>query len=176
MSHFLVFEALKRWQKNTMTVVITQDLLQIGPEDFVYVLKDGRAIEQGFRADLEFVAPSYKGDQGEFRKMMESQRETGGFLPEKQVVTTSSQNLREAFQKGQSQTTKTPGYLKHQSMPLWPLTFSAWMFDVVADLMGSKQRHHIFQRPTCRTAIRKRYLCMDKYTHVPDRQRRPPMT
>jgi hypothetical protein len=54
-------------------------------------------VEQGFRSDLELVVPSYKGDQGEFRKMMESQRKAGGFLPEKQVVTTSSQNLREAL-------------------------------------------------------------------------------
>jgi len=120
------------------TVVITHDLSQIGPKDFVYVLKDGRVVEQGFRSDLELVVPSYKGDQGEFRKMMESQRETGGFLPEKRIATTSSQNLREAFQREQGQVTRTPGYLKHQSMPLRPLTFGAWTFDVVADLMRSK--------------------------------------
>jgi hypothetical protein len=58
-------------------------------------------VKQGFRSDLELVIPSYKGDQGEFRKTMESQRKAGGFLPEKQVVTTSSQNLREAFQREQ---------------------------------------------------------------------------
>ena len=83
---------------------------------------------------------------------MESQRETGGFLPEKQVVTTSSHNLREAFQKEQSQVTKTPGYLKHLSTPLRPLTFGACMLNVIADLTGSKG------------------------TQVPDRQRQPSTT
>jgi ATP-binding cassette subfamily B (MDR/TAP) protein 1 len=116
------------------TIVITHDLSQIGPKDFVYVLKDGRVVEQGFRSDLELVIPSFKGDQGEFRKMMESQRETGGFLPEKRVVS-STQNLREAFQRAESRVTNMPRYLKHQSMPLH---FGACMLDVVADLTGSK--------------------------------------
>jgi len=157
------------------TIVITHDLSQIGPKDFVYVLKDGRVVEQGFRSDLELVVPSYKG-QGEFRKMMESQRETGGFLPEKEFVTTSSQNLREPFQREQSQVTRTPGYLKHQSMPLRPLTFGAWMFDVVADLTGSKGSASP-PLPTTNTSTHgSRAPPMDKYTQVPDRQRRSSAT
>ena len=154
------------------TVVITHDLSQIGPKDFVYVLKDGRVVEQGFRSDLELVVPSYKGDQGEFREMMESQRETGGFLPEKQVVTTSSQNLREALQREQSQSTRTPGYLKHQSMPLRPLTFGAWMFDAVADLKGSKGSALPPLPTTYASNHDSRALPMDKHTQAPDRQRR----
>jgi ATP-binding cassette, subfamily B (MDR/TAP), member 1 len=51
-SHILVFEALKRWRKRRTTVVITHDLSQITPEDFVYVLKSGEIVEQGYRADL----------------------------------------------------------------------------------------------------------------------------
>jgi len=158
------------------TVVITHDLSQIGPKDFVYVLKDGRVVEQGFRSDLELVVPSYKNDQGEFRKMMESQRETGGFLPEKQIVTTSSQNLKETLQKEQGQVTRTPGYLKHQSMPLRPLTFGAWMFDAVADLKGSKGSAPP-PLPTNYTSNHDlRALPTDKYTQVPHRQRRPSAT
>jgi ABC-type multidrug transport system fused ATPase/permease subunit len=38
-SRVLVFEAIKRWRANKMTVVITHDLSQISTSDFVYVLK-----------------------------------------------------------------------------------------------------------------------------------------
>jgi hypothetical protein len=66
---------------------------QIGPRDFVYVFKDGGVTKQGFQADLELVAATRR-----IEKMMESQRETGGFLPVKPVATTSNPNLWGAFQ------------------------------------------------------------------------------
>ena len=47
-SRTLVFEALKRWRHNKTTMVITLDLSQIESSDFVYVLIDGRVVEQGF--------------------------------------------------------------------------------------------------------------------------------
>ncbi|KAG8836175.1 hypothetical protein FRC17_009518 [Serendipita sp. 399] len=76
-SRLLVFEAIKHWRRNRTTIVITHDLSQITPDDFVYVLKDGHLVEQGYRQDLE-------ADQdGEFYEMMTSQGMTGGFLPEK---------------------------------------------------------------------------------------------
>jgi ATP-binding cassette subfamily B (MDR/TAP) protein 1 len=52
-SRILVFEALKRWRlgHNKTTIIITHDLSQIGSGDLVYVLKDGRVVEQGFRYD-----------------------------------------------------------------------------------------------------------------------------
>ena len=84
-SRILVFEALKRWRYNKTTIVITHDLSQIESGDFVYVLKDGRVVEQDFRNDLESVSKKDNG-RGEFRKMMEEQNQTGGFLPEKDVA------------------------------------------------------------------------------------------
>lgn len=51
-SRILVFEAIKRWRKNRTTIVITHDLSQIQNEDFLYLMKDGRVVEQGFRSDL----------------------------------------------------------------------------------------------------------------------------
>ena len=54
------------------TIVITHDLSQIGSDDFVHVLKDGRLIEQGFRHELESFA-------GEFRSMARVQDAAGGF-------------------------------------------------------------------------------------------------
>ena len=77
----LVFEAIKKWRKNRTTIVITHDLSQIGPDDFVYVLSQGRVVEQGFRRDLE------EPREGEFYQMMTTQGATGGFLPVKDVTT-----------------------------------------------------------------------------------------
>ncbi|KAJ9120743.1 hypothetical protein QFC22_002674 [Naganishia vaughanmartiniae] len=51
-SRLAVFEAIKAWRKNRTTIVITHDLSQILPTDFVYLMKDGRLVEQGYRADL----------------------------------------------------------------------------------------------------------------------------
>jgi len=80
-SRLLVFEALRKWRKNRTTIVITHDLSQIGPDDFVYVLSQGRVVEQGFRRDLE------EPRDGEFYRMMTTQGATGGFLPVKDVTT-----------------------------------------------------------------------------------------
>lgn len=52
-SRLLVFEAIKAWRKNRTTVIITHDLNPILPTDFVYVVKDGKVVEQGYRADLD---------------------------------------------------------------------------------------------------------------------------
>ena len=51
-SRVLVFEAIKRWRQNRTTIVITHDLSQIVDSDFVYCLKDGAVVEEGFRSDL----------------------------------------------------------------------------------------------------------------------------
>ncbi len=51
-SRIAVFEAIKTWRRNRTTIVITHDLAQIGSQDFVYVMKQGQVVEQGFRGDL----------------------------------------------------------------------------------------------------------------------------
>jgi ATP-binding cassette subfamily B (MDR/TAP) protein 1 len=142
-SRILVFEALKRWRQHKTTVVITHDLSQIESQDFVYVLKYGRVSEQGYRYDLEGVtAPQNGADSGEFRKMMDVQRATGGFLSQEDVDTNINKNgeLESAFENDQKDDSrdKMSTYLKHQSIAIRPLTFGNWMFEVVADLTGAK--------------------------------------
>lgn len=46
-------EAIKHWRRNKTTVVVTHDLSPIEPHDFVYVMNEGRVVEQGYRHDLE---------------------------------------------------------------------------------------------------------------------------
>ncbi|CAE6438360.1 unnamed protein product [Rhizoctonia solani] len=52
-SRILVFEAIKAWRRNKTTIVITHDLTQIAPSDFVYVMKDGRVVQEGYRYNLQ---------------------------------------------------------------------------------------------------------------------------
>lgn len=52
-SRVLVHEAIKAWRDNRTTIIITHDLSPIAPSDFVYVMADGRVVQQGYREDLE---------------------------------------------------------------------------------------------------------------------------
>lgn len=70
-SRVLVFEAIKHVRRRKTTVVITHDLSQITPEDFVYFMRNGTVVEEGYREDLE------KLTGGEFRKTVEKQVQNG---------------------------------------------------------------------------------------------------
>lgn len=140
-SRILVFEALKRWRTNKTTIVITHDLSQITPGDFVYVLKDGRVVEQGYRHDLEAT------EGGEFRTMAGAQGATGG-LPEKEGDWWSDDARRarglevgDIFEQQEKVRGETAAgdadAFKRQTLvqpSLRPLTVGNWVFDAIADL------------------------------------------
>ena len=69
----VVFENIKAWRKNKTTIVITHDLSQIVPEDFVYVMSNGYLVEQGFRSDLVKCVPIVGQDTGVFAAMAAEQ-------------------------------------------------------------------------------------------------------
>lgn len=46
-------DAIHTWRRGKTTIIITHDIAQIGPGDFVYVLEKGRVVEDGYRSDLE---------------------------------------------------------------------------------------------------------------------------
>ncbi|KII91881.1 hypothetical protein PLICRDRAFT_104545 [Plicaturopsis crispa FD-325 SS-3] len=131
-SRVLVFEAIKRWRQNKTTIVITHDLSQIGADDFVYVLKGGEVVEQGYRSDLEVA------ETGDFRAMMEVQGATGGFVPaEGEKVQDVEALLEEMEMEMEEDFDRRPFSVKHQSIAgaaLRPITMGNWMFDVVHDL------------------------------------------
>ncbi|CAA7261014.1 unnamed protein product [Cyclocybe aegerita] len=172
-SRILVYEAIKRWRQHKTTIIITHDLSQIGTEDFVYVLKEGRVVEQGFRSDLEAsIATPYSKVHGEFKNMMDSQREAGGFIPEKDAAPlTSSQNLRARFKLDERRVSRMPSFLTHQSMALRPLTFGTWMFDVIADITASKFQSANDNVPPLPSITEGDRRELDKYTRAPDRRR-----
>lgn len=64
---------MKLWRKNKTTIVITHDLSQIVPDDFVYVMSNGVVAEQGFRSDLMRRTPLSGQDTGVFAAMAAEQ-------------------------------------------------------------------------------------------------------
>lgn len=141
-SRILVFEAIKRWRKNKTTIVITHDLSQIQSRDFVYVLKNGKVVEQGYRADLERAAAEVsmrssttcEEGKGEFFRMMESQRLTGG-LPAKNLDTARNNDDLDDPESSDSDLATEKQAPLHDA---YSLLFgkSSWMFDAVSDLIS----------------------------------------
>ena len=126
-SRVLVFEAIKQWRKNKTTIVITHDLSQISPEDFVIVMKDGVNVETGYRDDLEVI----KG--GHFSEMATSQ---GTALPERDI----DQELAEKEREVQAILDETEEDEFEDTAPLIKhLSLGNWMFDAVADLTNKSR-------------------------------------
>ncbi|KAG6899416.1 hypothetical protein C0993_010453 [Termitomyces sp. T159_Od127] len=142
-SRLLVFAAIREWRRSRTTIVITHDLSQIESNDFVYVMKDGRVVEQGYRADLEAPAKSYSGNdsedtlvnsgRGEFRKMLDLQLGLGGCLPAVDIDAASESESEEGDEDEES--TTDPDRLRSESI-FRRLSLSNWMFDAVAELTG----------------------------------------
>ncbi|KDQ51622.1 hypothetical protein JAAARDRAFT_40847 [Jaapia argillacea MUCL 33604] len=130
-SRLLVFEAIKKWRGDKTTIVITHDLSQIEKQDFVYVLKDGSVVEQGFRYDLE------TNQDGEFKSLMEAQSGVGGLPPKSDEAEVDGdggereevERILEEAEVGKGERRLTMGR---------PLTLGNWMFDAVADLTAVK--------------------------------------
>ncbi|ORY32221.1 P-loop containing nucleoside triphosphate hydrolase protein [Naematelia encephala] len=72
-SRVIVFENIRKWRKNQTTIVITHDLSQILPNDFVYVMSSGVIAEQGFRSDLMRKTPLHGSETGVFAAMAAEQ-------------------------------------------------------------------------------------------------------
>lgn len=47
-----VMEAVREWRRGKTTIMITHDMSQIAPDEFVYVLEDGQIIQEGYRRDV----------------------------------------------------------------------------------------------------------------------------
>ena len=141
-SRLLVFEAIKAWRKNKTTVIITHDLSQIGPSDFLYLLKDGRVVEQGYRADLE----ANKGD--DFRAMADAQG-SGSHPDDPQSLNVQAEQAQADAVLKQIGETEAPDAAravwatKHQSLgvALRPLT-GTWMLDAISDFTRAAVQKH----------------------------------
>ncbi|OJA10014.1 hypothetical protein AZE42_12671 [Rhizopogon vesiculosus] len=59
----LIMAVIRRWRHNRTTIIITHDITTIEEQDFVYVMRNGSVIEQGFQSDLAQAG-------GEFTRML----------------------------------------------------------------------------------------------------------
>ncbi|ENI10013.1 hypothetical protein COCC4DRAFT_124719 [Bipolaris maydis ATCC 48331] len=65
-----IYEAIREWRMGKTTIIFTHDISQIWSDDFLYLLGDGRVVQEGYRKDLEaqgglfqtFIA-SYEGEE-----------------------------------------------------------------------------------------------------------------
>ena len=66
-----------------------------------------------------------EGGMGEFRRMMEAQQETGGFLPEDWESEHGMDDIQDALDEEHEKewVGRVQDHLKHQSMAVRPLTF-----------------------------------------------------
>ncbi|KDQ06273.1 hypothetical protein BOTBODRAFT_168162 [Botryobasidium botryosum FD-172 SS1] len=163
-SRILVFEAIKQWRRNRTTIVITHDLSQITPDDFVYVMKAGSVVEEGYRYALE--EEYYNNAQGrasgsgsgsgwslgrsEFCKLLEQQSAPGGFPVQHTPELDMGEPVRggETFEEEaavvfeRDERKLSAAWEVRQSkrlslgggLALRPPSMNMWMLDAVADL------------------------------------------
>src|SRR5258708_4289601 len=162
-SRLLVFEAVRQERKKRTTVVVTHDLSMVRHSDYVYVMKDGRCVEGGFREDLEGVARcpfcwagessgpdrGCKGEwkdlggcgRGEFRAMVERQAGMGGSLPPVEPIDQTQYGaaaLERAMTPAPVRMTSAPDNRVSTSASLWTRSIVApWEVDAIRDIMGS---------------------------------------
>jgi len=63
-----VLQAIRAWREGKTTIVITHDITQIQPEDFLYLLDSAQVVQEGYRKDLE-------SRPGAFQSFLESHDE-----------------------------------------------------------------------------------------------------
>jgi ATP-binding cassette subfamily B (MDR/TAP) protein 1 len=83
--------------------------------------------------------------RGKFKKMMERQSKTGGFLPEKDIAVAAAMDVEDVLkqqeeEEGEEVNEKLAllAHLKHKRIAICPLSLGNWMFYVIADLTSTK--------------------------------------
>ncbi|QRW13276.1 ABC transporter transmembrane region [Ceratobasidium sp. AG-Ba] len=158
-SRILVFEAIKAWRRNKTTVVITHDLSQIEPSDFVYVMKDGRVVQEGYRHNLEVdrvgtfagmagpaaIQEQPREDEGEIhmerrksQKSTVSRRSTYVIDSDEEfeyamVTRAEARHVTSILEQEEGDITTAPFHRKSLSGP------SMWMLDAIADISGASK-------------------------------------
>lgn len=54
----LILSAIRSWRKGKTTLVVSHDMTQVQDDDYVFILKDGRLVQEGYGAELDQVAQS----------------------------------------------------------------------------------------------------------------------
>ncbi|TKA32476.1 hypothetical protein B0A50_01584 [Salinomyces thailandicus] len=74
-SRALMMDAIRQWRKGKTTIIITHDIAQIMPDDYLFVLEHGRLVQEGYRKHLastrdspfqDFLAPEERATTSPF--------------------------------------------------------------------------------------------------------------
>ncbi|KAI6039143.1 P-loop containing nucleoside triphosphate hydrolase protein [Pisolithus marmoratus] len=137
-TRLLTTAALRAWRTRSQktTLIITHDLSSVGAGDFVYVMRAGRVVEQGFRGDLEASGGEWEKMVKEIGAQLEQEDEFDAARPPlyEDVV----EILAEAEQAREQENLVAD---RHRSVAptlagVRPVTMAlgGWMMDVVAEL------------------------------------------
>jgi len=91
-----VTSAIRKWRIGKTTIIITHDVSQINADDFVYVMRDGEVVQEGFRCAIETTPGStFQGFLAEVEIDFESTIEmakTGQTVDSGNIVSISSKS------------------------------------------------------------------------------------
>lgn len=57
-TRLLMMEAIRRWRKGKTTIMITHDISQIMADDYIYLLENGKMVQEGYRRQVEKIKDS----------------------------------------------------------------------------------------------------------------------
>ncbi|KAK7547692.1 P-loop containing nucleoside triphosphate hydrolase protein [Phyllosticta citricarpa] len=67
----IILESIRKWRKGKTTIIITHDIGQIQAEDYVFILENGKVVQDGYRKSME------KDLNSPFQKFLASSKEDG---------------------------------------------------------------------------------------------------
>ncbi|KAF3035452.1 hypothetical protein E8E12_005564 [Didymella heteroderae] len=56
----MILHGIREWRRGKTTIIITHDITQIQPDDFVYLLDKSEVLQEGYRKDLEMEAGMFQ--------------------------------------------------------------------------------------------------------------------
>lgn len=91
-----VIKAVREWRKGRTTIVITHDMAQIQPKDFVYILEQGSIVDSGYRHELQSL-PKYQNHFHSEKETLDDCRTDDIDEHEFHPKTTDNASIPEAF-------------------------------------------------------------------------------
>lgn len=121
-SRGLMMDAIRQWRRGRTTIIITHDISQILPDDYLYLLEGGKLVQEGYRKHLEV--------------MMNTPFQ--GFLPQELRATTAPYDARKAtFESVATRGSSIDSFSssRHGDVAFDPLE---------AQLLAGERKHHSF--------------------------------
>ncbi|KAF9225024.1 hypothetical protein BS17DRAFT_752105 [Gyrodon lividus] len=159
-TRLLTTAAIRAWRTRAQktTIIITHDLTSVNADDFVYVMREGRVVQQGFRGDLEraggewgrMVRDSGCPDSNNDGDSATDSDELPPIYEEvAEILASQEEGVRETQERNDRHFSVAPtlGGVRPVTMAL-----GGWMFDVVAELTKTANSHSRDELPALPTA------------------------